>query len=103
MPEVVITVSLRPEWSQRMMHALDSVEVTRRMEAIAAGALAQFSRQQYVTVTATEKGRSRSILRDRWDVIGNPMIEELQALVADLQHRNLMLEERLRAAGIPLN
>lgn len=102
MPEVVITVNLRPDWAQRMMHDLHSPEVTRRMEDLAAHALQQFTRQQYVTVVATSGDRSRSILRDRWDIVGNPMIEELQALVADLQHRNLMLEERLRAAGIPV-
>lgn len=102
MPEVVITVSLRPAWAQRMMHDLYGNEVTRRMEELATAALRQFSRSEYVTVTATDGARSRSILRDRWDVYGNPMIDELRAQLDDLKHRNLMLEERLRAAGIPL-
>ncbi|GAA1693733.1 hypothetical protein GCM10009808_08570 [Microbacterium sediminicola] len=100
MPEVVITIDLRPSWSQRMMHALDSDEVTRRMEDLATSALKQFVRQTYVTVTATSNGLSRSLLRDRWDVIGNPMLEELRAKVIELQHRSLLLEELLRQAGI---
>lgn len=102
MPDVVLTVSLRPQWRQWMMHALHSDEVTRRMEALAAHALHQFTREQYVTVTATCAGESRTLLRDRWDIAGAPLVAQLQAENIELQHRILMLEDALTRAGVPL-